>query len=207
MDGGEAVAEVADGILQVTAAQSGWIDTRHAFGLARSIAGDVMVTARIRALGRDADFPDVDWSLAGLMLRSPTLPGGRENWVHVSVGRVGRPVVERKSTTGSRSRLSLVDVPRGWTELRLVRAGEAVLVLHRGEGEDWTLDFTYQRPDLPDTLEVLLTAQTGGEGDHGDLVAEYDWLRVVESPLDPETVEDVEGGTASEERVLEQLGD
>jgi hypothetical protein len=205
MDGGASAAEVAEGVLRVTAAQSSWIRTQHGFGLARVVEGDIAATARIRALGRDADEPSVDWSLAGLMLRAPTIPGGRENWVHVSVGRVSDSVVERKTTQGSESRLSLIPVPAGWTELRLVRAGDAVLVLHRASGEEWVLDFTYQRPDLPAALEVLLTAQTGGESDRGDLVAEYDWLRLAESPLDAATVAALEAGNAKAREVLAQL--
>jgi hypothetical protein len=71
----------------------------------------------------------------------------------------------------------------------------------------WTLDFTYRRPDLPKRLEVLLTAQTGAEDDHGDRVAEYDWIHVAPSRLDRATLDALAAGTADSGRVIAELGD
>lgn len=128
-------------------------------------------------------MPTDDWSLTGLMVRAPTTDQYVENWVHLSAGYVGRPVVERKNTLAAHSELVVKDVGAGWVELRIVRSGAALVLLHRNPGRPWVLDFTYLRPDLPATVELLLTTQSGAESEHPDLVSTIDWPRVTPSRI------------------------
>jgi len=81
--------------------------------------------------------------------------------------------VETKTTTGS---LSVYDGP-GWpsgdAELRLCRLGSTYRLYKRAIGaQEWTLAATFQRPDLPETLQVgpfLYAADV-----NADLVASFD---------------------------------
>jgi hypothetical protein len=178
LDGPAPRASVAGGMLTVVSAHASWIRASHGFGLARRTTGDFSATLRVRPSGVQSPEPTVDWSLTGLMVRAPTTDPAAENWVHLSAGYVGRPVVERKDTVNTHSELVVTDAAAGWIELRLVRVGAAVVLLHRSPAGRWVFDFTYLRPDLPATVELLLTAQSGAESDHADLVSTMDWLRV-----------------------------
>ena len=171
-------ASVAGGMLTIVSAHSSWFGTAHGFGLARRTAGDFTATVRVRPAGVRSADPTVDWSLTGIMVRAPTTDPYAENWVHLSAGHVGRPVVERKNTVATHSVLAVKDVAAGWVELRIVRSGAALVLLHRNPGRPWVFDYTYLRPDLPAEVEVLLTTQSGAESDHADLVSTVDWLRV-----------------------------
>ena len=178
IDGAAPRASVAGGMLTIVSAHSAWIGTNHGFGLARRTTGDFTATLRVRPAGLRSAVPTVDWSLTGLMVRAPTTDRYVENWVHLSAGYVGRPVVERKDTVASHSELVVKDATAGWIELRIVRSGPALVLLHRAPDRAWVFDHTYLRPDLPPTVELLLTTQSGAESDHADLVSTIDWLRV-----------------------------
>jgi hypothetical protein len=183
IDGPAPRASVAGGMLTIVSAHSSWLGTAHGFGLARRTTGDFIATLRVRPTGLRSPVPTVDWSLTGLMVRAPTTDQYEENWVHLSAGYVGRPVIERKNTLATHSELVVKDVGAGWVELRIVRSGAALVLLHRNPGRPWVFDHTYLRPDLPPVVELLLTAQSGAESDHADLVSTVDWLRVRPGPL------------------------
>jgi len=166
------------GALTMTPGRSWWVNGTRGLFVYKVLRGDFVVTARVRASGKAAPLPAVDWSLAGLLLRAPSSPNGSEHWVGYTVGFVGAPRVERKTTKSSRSELRLIPVEPGWIELRAVRAGPLVMLLRRQGGTDWTLDAVYERADLPETLQVGIDAQSGYEADRADLVAETDWVHV-----------------------------
>lgn len=208
MDGGMTSFAVDGGVLRIEAAQSEWIDRVHGASVGRTISGNVVVTVRVLATGADGGLPAVPWSLAGVLLRAPTTDPAVENWVHWSAGALGDWRIERKSTRGGRSELELISVPAGWVELRILRHGRTIVLLHRPDGGAWTLDHQYDRPDLPDSLELLLTAQTGGESDRGDLVASFDWLHVASSSVPPELAALLEAGRRPDtQALLAALGD
>ena len=208
MDGGTTTFDVADGVLRIVAAQSKWIRRDHGASAGRTMDGDFVATVRVRATGAAGGLPAVPWSLAGLMLRAPTTDPAVENWVHWSAGALGDWTLERKETRNGGSELALVRVPAGWVELRVVRQGAGIALLHRSEGGAWTFDHAYYRPDLPAALELLLTAQTGGESDRGDLVATFDWLHVEAARLSSEMAADLEGGRGVDGAALvAELGD
>lgn len=207
MDGNTPGFHVEDGNLVIDAVQSEWIDRKHGESVGRLLEGDVVLTARVRANGTGSAVPAVPWSLVGIMLRVPTTVPSREDWIHWSAGYVTGPTLEHKETRTGHSVLSLIPVPQGWVELRVVRHGPDILLLHRPDGGRWTYDHRYRRPDFPRALEVLLTAQTGGESDRGDLIARFDWFHAARSPLSAATIAQLGQGIVDKERIIRELGD
>jgi len=177
-DGGHTTFSTGDGELTVHTAQSTWFRTQHAFYLWKQVSGDFVATVRLRVSGEEGAVPTANWSLAGLLVRSPRSTTQSENWLNFTVGRVGgASVVERKSTRASNSQLVLDEVPDGWIELRTVRIGPRFFLLRRSDGDRWRLHWEYQRPDLPRVLQVGVDAQSGTDDDHADLVAHVDDVR------------------------------
>ena len=159
---------IEDGMLVLTPKSSGWFEDNQAGHLYRQIAGDFIVTTRIEVRGVGADLPQTPFSLAGLFVRAPrqvsaaSWAPGQENWLFFSVGTAapaGEPHYEVKTTTNSLSTLKILPSQTGWVELRIARHGELFTLLHRPEGvEDWRVIDQMIRPDLPQVLNVGLTA-------------------------------------------------
>src|SRR6185503_16622584 len=90
--------------------------------------------------------------LAGLMARSRS---GAENYVFIVVGNDGDGLsVETKTTVNSVSAYYGPSWGSASAELRLCRFGANFSLYKRRAGEAWALADTYERPDLPDTLQV-----------------------------------------------------
>lgn len=167
---------VEDGALVLRPASSGWFEDMQAGHLYREIAGNFIVTARMKVEGTEAQLPETPFSLAGLFVRAPRpglsaqtwTPGG-EDWLFLSVGTAypaGTPQFEVKTTTRSLSTLMIRDASpvyadgtTRWVDLRIARQGELFTLLRRIEGEEvFTLVEQFIRPDLPGTLNVGVTA-------------------------------------------------
>jgi hypothetical protein len=182
IDGAPAQYGVESGELVVHAAHSKWIDDQHAFYLWKEVKGDFVATVRVLATGEHGTVPTANWSLAGLLLRSPQTAG--ENWLNFTVGQArGRRVFERKSTRSTTSALVLNPAPTGWLELRQVRIGYRFYLLRRAEGGKWIVHWTYVRRDLPATLQVGFDAQSGSGDDHADLLARLDYVHYAPTNL------------------------
>ncbi|MBE9099204.1 hypothetical protein IQ267_06990 [filamentous cyanobacterium LEGE 07170] len=147
---------------------SGWFEDNTAGHLYREVTGDFIVTTRIKVEGTSTPTPQRSFSLAGLFIREPrtivaeSWTPGNENWLFFSVGTAfpaGRPQFEMKSTYNSLSTLKISDAQEGWTRLRIARSGELFTLLSQEEGSDeWQMLDQFIRPDLPETLNVGLTA-------------------------------------------------
>jgi hypothetical protein len=171
------IGQTTPGTLTLVPSRSWWVNGTSGFFIYKQIRGDFTVTVRIRASGKAAETPTVDWSLTGLLIRSPVVEGATEHWVGYTVGFVGHPTLERKTTKSSHSELRLIPVEPGWIELRVVRSGPLVILMRRHVGTDWALDAIYERPELAQTLQVGIDAQSGYGSDRTDHVAEADWIR------------------------------
>ncbi|HYM28384.1 MAG TPA: hypothetical protein VET66_09555, partial [Steroidobacteraceae bacterium] len=175
------------------------------------VSGNVMVTARLRASGKQTDTPTSVDSLAGLMARSPdngSWQTGHENWVLVDAGHGSSasplPQIETKTTVNSASELQLQPSVADWVYLRLVRVGPVVALLSHAEGMPWQLNACYMRPDLPAELQVGVNAFTDwqsipdalvsntlayhqtalrGADYHPDLIARFDYVRFQRPPV------------------------
>ena len=169
---------VHHGDLVVEPAKSWWVGAHRAFYLYRPVRGDFDVRTRLRVTGRAGGDPHADWSLSGLLVRSPGRDGAPEDWLALRTGQVsGHRVFERKTTVRSRSRLALLGAHAGWTQLRIVRHGARFALFTRPDGGVWKRRSTYVRPDLPRTVQVGVDAFSGQGSPRADLRSQVDWIR------------------------------
>ena len=160
--------KVENGSLVLQPKSSGWFEDNQAGHLYREVTGDFIVTTRIRVEGTQESLPQRSFSLAGLFIREPRTftrtnwTPKNENWLFFSVGTafpVGSLQFEMKSTYNSLSTLKIADAPEGWMRLRVARSGELFTLLYQAENSnEWKVIEQFIRPDLPETLNVGLTA-------------------------------------------------
>ncbi|HIC81624.1 MAG TPA: hypothetical protein EYH07_01830 [Kiloniellaceae bacterium] len=158
---------VEDGKLVLWPKSSGWFEDNQAGHLYKPVSGDFIATTRIEVRGTAAALPQTSFSLAGLFIRAPRAVSaagwvpGQENWLFFSVGTAapaGEPHYEIKSTTNSLSTLKILPSGTGPVDLRIARHGELFTLLVRETGGDWRVIDQMIRPDLPQVLNVGLTA-------------------------------------------------
>lgn len=153
----------------------------------KEVGGDFDVTTLAHVTDRDDvgdsdpdDEPDdSQFSLGGVMLRAPRaitnpaldwMPGSGdpagpvsgENFVFLSIGSsYGNGMqLEVKNTRNSHSDLDLIPFDTQVAELRLSRRGNIITANFRLPGGEWQLAGEFDRPDLPDTLQVGLVSYT-----------------------------------------------
>lgn len=176
-DGTNHSIELRGGSLVLTPRVSWWVNGTEALYVWKPVAGDFVVTMRVHVTGAQTEKPDADWTLSGILVRSPASTHASENWVSLRTGVVGGDwVYERKTTMRSRSTLVLSSSHDGWVDLRVARVADRFLLLRRNGAGRWSLLWTYTRADLPKTLQVGIDAFTGFESPHGDLVSHVDWF-------------------------------
>lgn len=174
--------------LDVGETQAGWLsmiprpgawyrDGRGPF-LFKTITGNFIATTMVVARNRNqpSQPPNASFNAGGILARDPASQRGRENWVVVNVGREnGRLGTEVKTTVNSNSQLWTRDgVATG--EVRMVRLGAQFHLLKRLQGEQqWTELTTFNRPDLPETLQVGLMCN--GWTNNPDLLVFFDYIR------------------------------
>ena len=146
--------------------ESVWYHEDSAFLAYQEVEGDVTLTATVHArrASDPSQPPDQQYQFGGLMLRDPASAQGDENYVFVVVGirehkGAARLNVEYKTTQAGDSQVKFVDWTSGDAELRVDRAGGDITVSAREIGaESWQVLKTYQRPDLPETLQAGVIA-------------------------------------------------
>ena len=203
------------GALYLVPYTSTWFEEYHGVFLYKEVTGDFIVTTRIRANGKHSAVPTSAYSLSGIMARAPRdglTPGtwtpGHENWVFITTGvghaADGAPQIETKTTVNSASDLRLIPSSTDWLDLRVVRVGQTFVMLYRLPGESWTLSRCFNRPDLPQRLQVGLNAYTDwdrinsqyfnnevafnrtlltGPDTHPDLIVRDDYIRFGRPPV------------------------
>lgn len=161
-----------------------WFHASRGVMFHTDVTGDFRATATVRtSRASDPDSPpgsDGTIQLAGLMARSE-VPA--ENYVFVVTGSIGMSTgVETKTTTSSNSIYIQRGVGDGDTDLRLCRAGPTFRLAFRpaGTSEPWQPLSTFERPDLPATLQVGANIYTDAVP---DLVARFEGLTI--EPLEP----------------------
>ncbi|MCB9846270.1 MAG: hypothetical protein H6811_09830 [Phycisphaeraceae bacterium] len=192
------------GHLYIEPEVSSWFQDYRGVYLSKEVTGNFRVTTRVWVTGLNTDLPQADFTLAGLMVRTPREPGawtpGGENWLFITTGRGTNgttPQIERKTTVNSQSTLVLSPGRFGWVELRIERRGAEFTLWRRYDGEAWVLHHTYMRPDMPETVQVGLHSYTdwpttgaypGGAPafnqvivpsppGNRDMIVRYDWIR------------------------------
>jgi hypothetical protein len=146
-----------------------WFRGSRGFLMFREATGDFRVTAHAIATATSdpGQAPGGDGSvqLGGLMIRNAASPP--ENYVHVVVGDDGNGLsVETKSTKNSVSELAGPDWSDNEADVRVCRVGAKVSLYKRLTSDDpWALAATYQRADLPSTLEAGIDVYTNDQPD------------------------------------------
>ncbi len=205
--------EVKDGNLIFEPTSSGWFEDNYAGLIYRTYSGNFELTAKMKVEGVSSKLPNTTFSLAGLFVRAPreldpkTWQRNRENWIFFSIGSAtapGQPQFEIKTTYNSQSTLKIYPAKSNWVTLKIVRISEIFTLLYQFEGEEWKILDHFIRPDLPDTLQIGITAysdwpsvskiypnfeeynKNGTKKDGGDLRAYFDYISIEPGKLTKE---------------------
>lgn len=162
--------EVKEGNLIIEPGTSGWFADKNAPFLYKEVRGDFDVRTRLRATGLESDISKTIWSLGGLMVRVPKRGDKtqwkekEENWMFMTTGvaeESGKQVIETKYTLNSRSNLKLRDAKAEWITLRVVRVGNAFIMLYKYDNDkSWTVHDRFYLVDWPPVLQVGLNCYT-----------------------------------------------
>lgn len=183
---------------------STWYQDYRGVLVFKEVSGDFVATAEIEPRNRaESGPPSRSYSLAGIMARAPRpevtspqtwTPGG-ENYVFISLGTADAPGSYQFEVKTTQNSVSHLEISPGVSDaqLRMARIGSAVIVLLKPAGQPWRVHRRYHRPDLPESLQVGLTAytdwgnvsplaplvhnQTVNTGGQPDLVAHADFFR------------------------------
>lgn len=155
-----------------------WFESGSAPLLYKLVTGDFKATARVHARKRSnaAEPPDGQFHLGGVQARDPAADsGGQENYVFIVVGRDGNGLsVEHKNNVDNQSMYMGPDWPSADAELRVCRVGSTFRLYKREIGASaWMLAATFERPDLPATLQVGGNAY-GNQNGMVDLVVSFE---------------------------------
>ncbi len=182
-DGNLAVA-VEGGALAMTVTKHAlWFNESAGTLIHKPVTGDFKVTAPVHArMASDPTMPpDRFVHLGGLMARDGT--SASENYVFIVLGWDEQDLsIETKSTDDDVSNYVGPAWPSGDAELRLCRVGSTFVVLKRMIGAaSWEVAETYERPDLPATLQVGPNAYAYADpGITPDLTVRFDEVRFAE---------------------------
>jgi hypothetical protein len=168
-----------------------WFMNQHGVLVYKPVSGDFKITADVHtAKSSDPTQPpggDSSVQLGGLMARNGS--GGKENYVFIVVGDDGNgPSIETKTTLNSESKYAGPEWDSPDAELCLCRFGQTFNLYkrHIRTNEAWMLAESFDRPDLPDTLQVGVNIYTNSDP---DLQIRYDNITItpISSQSDCET--------------------
>ena len=149
-----------------------WFDDYRSTLLFKEVSGDFIFSIFVNSSNQTEDGqPSSTFSLSGAMIRTPTgitdatneWTTGNQNYVFLSIGSANVtnvPKFEVKSTINSNSVLNYNPVSDLSALIRLVKIGDAIIVLHQIPGENFVVRQRYNRGDMPDTLQVGMVTYT-----------------------------------------------
>lgn len=156
--------DVSGGTLNLVPTMSGagttWFDDSEGPLVYKSVTGDfdVRTVLTTEDAGMPGTPPPTQYRLAGLLARDPASAPGALDWVHVALGSGATAqgvCYEYKSTDDSLSTWMTIPTASASGELRLVRTGTLFDLSWRPDAfAAWTLIQSFDRPDLPATLDV-----------------------------------------------------
>lgn len=158
-----------------------WFEAEQGVLFHTEVTGSFRAIATVRtAAASDADAPpgrDGTIQLAGLMARTDATEP--ENSVFVAAGSLGESTgVETRSTTDDVSYSTQTTTSGlGDADLRLCREGDTLRTAFRPAGSSgaWVPISTWDRPDMPDALQVGASISTNATP---DLVARFEGLAI-----------------------------
>lgn len=167
VNGDLAAIEVRDGSLWITPSRySVWFHHEAGPGVVQEVTGNfaASTTVRARSVARPDDPPFTNFQFGGLIARDPASDAEEtpENYVFSVVGYRGDYLsAETKSTINDASMVDGPPWPSGDAEIRICRVDDTFQLYIREIGADaWNLAIAYDRPDLPETLQVGPIAYT-----------------------------------------------
>lgn len=176
---------------------TGWYEDYRSTLLFKEVSGDFIFTILANSSNKAGNGqPSSTYSLSGAMIRTPTgitdAPNewtqGNENYVFLSIGSANVtnvPKFEVKSTTNSSSALNFNPVSDLTALIRLVKIGDAIVVLHQIPGEPFVVRQRYNRSDMPDTLQVGMVTYTNW-GKVSSYTYEFHNFNTLNEDLDPD---------------------
>lgn len=160
-------------------AYSGWYQDYHGALLSKAVTGDFIARTRlnVRDAADLAQTPSQTFNSVGLLARDPASVQGDENWIAYNLGFQAYALgTEAKTTQGSASTLYLTDTGSAQGELLMCRVGGTFRLFRLIDGAtSWVLDRTFERADLPQTLNVGIMSNAWEVP--ADIRAEVDYLR------------------------------
>jgi hypothetical protein len=161
---GKVSIQVTGGALHMVPTATGgpnmWFDNGEGPLVYKLVSGDFDVSAvmSVRDPANIANPPPPEYRLAGILARDPASTPASSNTVHVALGagsNVQGTSYEYKSTDDSVSTWATTPTPSPAAELRLRRSGNLIEMYWRPDSlASWTLIQSFNRPDLPATLQV-----------------------------------------------------
>lgn len=157
-----------------------WFMQQRGVLVYKPVSGNFTVTADVHTSKHsDPTKPpggDGSVQLGGVMTRNGN--GGQENYVFIVVGDDGDGIsIETKNTTEGLSKFNGPAWDSADAELRLCRIGQTFTLYkrHIHTNETWILATSYDRPDLPDELQVGVNIYTDSTP---DLQIRYDNIKI-----------------------------
>ena len=221
--------QVENGWLVLEPHTSTWYQDYRGVLVFKPVTGDFVVTTHLIASGRNGGAPRSNYSLGGIMIRTPrtvtpqTWQRGRENYIFLSLGAADRPgqfQFEVKTTINSNSQLRTAPASGGDGLVRIARIGQDIVCL-RQQGGQWQIHERYRRSDFPDTLQVGLCVYTDYNSAHRlpaaqhnqtvihdgnpDLIARFEYLRF-QRPQVPAPLVGHDLSRATDDALLSFLG-
>lgn len=210
-----------------------WYGDYRGVYLYKEVTGDFVVTSRLKVTGKKTDIPTGIYELAGLLVRAPktitaeTWEPNQENWLYLNFGtpdHTDHMVLDSKTVVNSGYTWEEIPAPTGWVQIKIARIGSAFFQFYKYDHQKkWTFLKRYDRPDLPDTLQVGMNAHGNtdksfgmdpktfnstlfnGPEEHADLVAEFDYVRF-QTPDVPESIKQkIINGKATDKQILHFL--
>ncbi|HSH16343.1 MAG TPA: hypothetical protein VLD18_09940 [Verrucomicrobiae bacterium] len=151
---------------------SSWYEEYRGELTYKLVTGDFVITTFVEPRNRaGTGRPERDYSLAGIMVRSPRSMTSPDQWtplgqnyVFLSMGSANRATggydYEVKTTLDSVSTLVIEGAAATRATIQVARIGPHLLMLRRDEGGEWVVHRRYHRPDFPATLQAGLTVYT-----------------------------------------------
>ena len=161
-------------------ARSGWFETSRGVLLYKLVEGDFVVQTHVNA-GNTADrnlAPQTPFNSAGLMARNPASASGPENYVMYNVGFQRDDVGVATEAKDTRDSVSELTFRNGFHSgvLVICRIGQTFEMWRRLDDEaNWIQTNTFDRPDLPTTLQVGIVVN--GFEPPVTITAEFDYVR------------------------------
>ena len=161
-----------EGHLTMVPWSTAWYADYRSNLLFKEVTGDFIFTILVNSSNKAMNGqPSSIYSLSGAMIRTPTgitdAPTewtlGNQNYVFLSIGSANvtnTPKFEVKSTTNSNSVLNFNQVSGLTALIRLVKVGNAIIVLYQIPGEGFVVRERYDRGDMPETLQVGMVTYT-----------------------------------------------